>query len=62
MNINLFLEDFDNDELSYYEWEEQMKEAVNQYNEEYGTDHMPKSTIRNYSSWKREKNPNLYEQ
>ena len=62
MNIYDYLEDWDDEELNHYEWEEQMKEAVEKYNEEYGTDHMPRSTVKAYASWKREKNPNLYEQ
>lgn len=56
MDINLYLEDWDNAELSNGEWEEQMEEAVQRYNEEYGTDHMPKSAVRNYKSWKWNKN------
>ena len=56
MDINLFLEDWDNAELSATEWREQMEEAVQKYNEEYGTDHMPRSAVRNYISWKREQN------
>lgn len=55
LTINEFLEDWDNAELTNGEWEEQMEEAVQRYNEEYGTDHMPKSTVRNYKSWKRDK-------
>lgn len=56
MSIYEFMEDFDNEELSNHEWNEQMEEAVRQYNDEYYTDHAPKSTVRNYHSWKREKN------
>ena len=62
MSIYEFMEDFDNEELSNHEWNEQMEDAVKQFNDEYYTDHALKSTVRNYSSWKRENNPNLYEQ
>jgi predicted alpha/beta hydrolase family esterase len=53
MTIYLFLEDFDNPELE--DWEEQMEDAVRAYNEEYGTSHLPKTIVKNYKSWRREK-------
>jgi len=56
MNINEFLEDWDNAELSHIEWQEQMEEAVQRYNEEYNTDHNPRSAVKNYISWQRDKN------
>lgn len=42
------LEDHDNNELPAYEWEEQLKEAVISYNEEYGTSHDPQKTFNEY--------------
>lgn len=55
MNLYLYLEDFDNPELEGYEWEEQMENAVLDYNEEYNTEHIPDKAIKNYKSWKRDK-------
>lgn len=43
-----FMEDFDNSELSDYERDEQLLEAVRDYNNEYGTDYTPKTELRNY--------------
>lgn len=55
MNINEFLNDFDNPELEGSDWEEQMEYAVYQYNQDYDEDYKVKSAISNYKSWKREK-------
>jgi hypothetical protein len=55
MNINEYLEDYDNSELNDYEWNEQMEEAVGMYNEEYRTDWEPAKAIRKYKEWKHDK-------
>lgn len=61
MTINEYLEDFDNSELDPYEWEEQMRDAIHDYNREYNA-HFPwKQTISAYKAWKRKKNPMLSE-
>lgn len=55
MNLYLYLEDFDNEELDPYDWESQMIDAVLSYNEEYNTEHIADKAIKNYKSWKRDK-------
>lgn len=55
MNIYDYMEDWDDENLSNFEWNEQMEEAVQLYNQEYGTDHMPRSAVKRYISWKAEK-------
>lgn len=55
MNINEYLEDYDNSELNDYDWVEQMEEAVGMYNEEYRTDHEPTKAIKKYKEWKHDK-------
>jgi len=55
LNIYEHLEDFDNSELSGFDWLEQMSEAVLDYNAENGTNFKPETTISNYQSWKRDK-------
>lgn len=42
------LEDFDNTELSEYERDEQLREAVRAFNEENGTSHPLDYTVRAY--------------
>lgn len=53
ISIWLYLEDFDNAELSEYDWMEHMIEKVRDYNEEHGTNHDPKRTVENYVSRKK---------
>ena len=48
LNIYLWMEDFDNAELSDYEREEQLRECVQTYNEQYGTYYMPDSMVKRY--------------
>lgn len=55
MNLNEYLEDFDNAELDEYAWTEQMEEAVGMYNEEYRTFHDTVTAIRKYKEWKHDK-------
>jgi hypothetical protein len=54
IKIYEYLEDFDNAELSEYEWQEQMEEAIESYNEEYGTEYN-KNFVRNYKAWRNER-------
>lgn len=53
LDIWLYLEDFDNAELSEYDWMENMIEKVRDYNEAYDTNHDPKRTVENYVSRKK---------
>ena len=55
ITIDEWLEDHDNPELEGYDWEEVMEEAVRDYNEEFGTNYQPRIAIRNYKTWKRDK-------
>lgn len=48
IDIYLFLEDFDNAELSEYDWMENMIEKVRDYNEEWNVNYDPKRTVENY--------------
>lgn len=48
LDIWLYLEDFDNAELSEYDWMENMIEKVRDYNEEFGVNYDPKRTVENY--------------
>lgn len=48
LTVYEFMEDNDNAELSYEEWEEQLEEAVAIYNEEHGTNFHPKRTFLKY--------------
>lgn len=43
-----YMEDFDNAELDQFERGVQLRSAVLQYNCEYGTEHDPEKTFRNY--------------
>lgn len=55
MNIYDYLEDFDNSELSEYDREEQLREAVADYNEKYGTSYTPLNMVKRYlrvQKWK----------
>jgi hypothetical protein len=63
MNIYEYLEDFDDNTLTDWEWEENMREAISLYMEDY-PDTPPmkfKNRIRNYQFWRRERNPILNE-
>jgi hypothetical protein len=53
LSVYEFIEDHDNAELSTEEWLEQMEDAVVTYNEEYGTDHYPKRTVKIYINRKK---------
>ena len=57
LNIYLWLEDFDNSELPEYDREEQLREAVVDYNETYSTNYTPMSMVRRYlrvQKWKQQ--------
>jgi hypothetical protein len=54
ISIYAYMEDFDNAELSDYERDEQLMEAVREYNTTYSSDFKPEHTLRNYKSIKRE--------
>ena len=56
MDLFLFMEDFDNAELDEVGWEEQMIDAVIDYNEQYDTEHIPMRAIRQYRSWRDKQN------
>lgn len=62
MDINLFLEDFDNSELPEDKWWEQMREAVEIYNGEFSTIYEAKKAILGYKMYKWKNNPNFNEQ
>lgn len=42
------IEDFDNAELDYESWKEQLEEAVMNYNAEYNTTYDPVKTVQQY--------------
>lgn len=46
-----YMEDFDNRELSDYEWKEKLMEACREYNEIYGTNYKPSVTVIKYTYW-----------
>jgi hypothetical protein len=54
MTINEYLEYWDNQELDDYEWGEQMRQAVADYNNEYGTVYDLDRAVQSYKSWKRQ--------
>lgn len=54
ITIYEFLEDHDNSELSGYDWQERMQEAVDTYNEEHGTEYNYR-IIKQYQRWAIEK-------
>ena len=56
MDINLYLEDFDHPDLKGYDWWEQMRDAVDQYNSDYEDDLGPTAAINAYIAWRRRKN------
>lgn len=56
MKLFEHMEDFDNEELSDFERREQLREAVDDYNGSYETDHDPYMAVVQYESWKRDKN------
>lgn len=53
LTIYEFIEDWDNAELSENEWQEQMEEAVQKYNEQYQTNYNPYRTVKQYLIWRR---------
>lgn len=55
MDVFLFLEDFDDEFLQGNEWEEQMREAVEQYNQDYDKNYPVYETIQKYKRWKKNK-------
>lgn len=48
IDIFLWMDDFDNSELSDYERSEQLRDAVIAYNERHNTQHNPDSMVRQY--------------
>jgi cell fate (sporulation/competence/biofilm development) regulator YlbF (YheA/YmcA/DUF963 family) len=50
-----YAEDFDNADLPEYERDEQLREAIREYNEAYETWYDVNNTLRNYKSMRREK-------
>ncbi len=55
ISVYEYLSDFDNAELNEEDWREQMLEALENYNEEYGKEYNP-NFLRQYQNWKRTKN------
>lgn len=51
-----FMEDFHNPELYEYDMIEQLREAVMDYNYEYGTKYDPQREVIEYFRWVRDKN------
>ena len=49
------MEDFDNPELSDYDRDEQLREAVEDYNAEYNTVHDPQRSVILFNRWVKEK-------
>ena len=56
MTVYDFIEDWDNAELSEYDWQEQMEEAVRDYNYQYNERYDPTSTVRHYVNMNRFRN------
>lgn len=52
ISIAEYLQDFDNEELDAEEWTEQMGEAVDQYNNDYGATWTHRSALNQYQAWK----------
>jgi len=48
MTVYEFMEDFDNVELDDYEWKEQLRDAVKEFNEEHNTQYDPDKTLTQY--------------
>ena len=56
MDINNYLEDFDDSNLKGHDWWEVMRDAVYQYNSDYNEDYAATSAINSYIAWRRRKN------
>ena len=56
MDINLYLEDFDNSDLQGHDWWEVMRDAVDQYNQDYSENYRSTAAINGYIAWRRRKN------
>lgn len=50
-----WMEDFDNRELSEYDLQEQLREAVEDYNSEHDTHYDPQRHVIKYFRWVKEK-------
>lgn len=50
-----WMEDFDNRELSEYDLQEQLREAVEDYNSEHDTHHDPQRSVIKYFRWVKDK-------
>jgi len=46
-----YMQDYDNRELSEFEWKEQLMEAVRNYNSENNTNYDPHKTWKKYCEW-----------
>ncbi len=55
ITINEWLEDFDNAELPFEDWIEQLRDAMYEYDEKYGTFHPFQPTYNAYIDYKRRK-------
>lgn len=54
-SLFLWMEDFDNAELSETDRREQLEEAVRVYNQKHSTNYQPKTAFMAYSRWLKEK-------
>ena len=50
-----FIEDHDNQDLVGIEWEENIKEAVSQFNSDYNTRYRAEIAIKWYIQWQKDK-------
>lgn len=55
-SLYLWMEDFDNAELSESDRKDQLEEAVRVYNSEHGTDYSPRASVIAYERWVKEQN------
>jgi len=52
ITVYAYMEDFDNAELPSLEWQEQLENAVQDYNDSYHTQHKPHQTFLEYCAQK----------
>jgi hypothetical protein len=55
ITVYAYMEDFDNSELPMYEWQQQLEDAVIEYNDNYLTRHNPHLTFLEYCAQKKYK-------
>lgn len=52
MSLMEWMEDFDNGELPYEDWQAQLEDAVREYNEQFHTEYNPNQSFKQYVLWK----------